>query len=208
MEEERSRNMEMFMETGLADPSRQEAKQTSAGSYTRSIQRVATGGEEIHGKVSQGRAECTVPPLSGAKDSDRMSGEAELRSPPSVPRLQRTRDSVVLAFVMVNKAFEIKTLGGGFANSTEVMNARSRVDEAFNNLCVAQGEYAAVTGSTWADIAKYKPGYMTDLAAHKKKQDAVFLARAALEISEARAAETRALLWTLQMTREAEEATK
>ena len=88
------------------------------------------------------------------------------------------------------------------------MNARFRVDEAFNNLCVAQGVYAAVTGKTWADIDKYKPGYMTDLLAHKKKQDAVFLARAALEIAEARAAESRALLWTLQMIRETEEATK
>ena len=67
MEEERSRAMEMFMETGLAAPSEWEAEQTSAGSYTRSIQRVATGGEEIHGKVSQGRAECTVPPLSVPK---------------------------------------------------------------------------------------------------------------------------------------------
>ena len=114
-----------------------------------------------------------------------MSGEAELRSPPSVPRLQRTRDSAVLAFVMVNEAFEIKNRGGGFADSTEVMNARSRVDEAFNNLCAAQGEYAVVTGTTWADIDKYKPGYMTDLVAHKKKRDAVVLERATLEIAEA-----------------------
>merc|ERR1712237_63636 len=144
----------------------------------------------------------------GAKDDNRMSGEAEPRSPPSVPRLQRNRDSAVLAFVIVNEAFEIKNRGGGFADSTEVMNARSRVDEAFNNLCAGQGNYAVVTGETWADIDKYKPGYMTDLVAHKKKRDAVFLARAMLEIAEARAAVSRALLWTLQMTREAEQATK
>ena len=34
MEEERSRAMEMFMETRSADPSKQEAEQTSEGSYT------------------------------------------------------------------------------------------------------------------------------------------------------------------------------
>ena len=76
------------MDTGSGDPSEQGASQTSAGFHTRHLQRVATGGEEIYREVSQGRAECTVPPLSGAEDSygakddNRMSGEAELRSPP------------------------------------------------------------------------------------------------------------------------------
>ena len=88
------------------------------------------------------------------------------------------------------------------------MNARTRFDEAFDNLCVAQGEYAAVTGGTWADIAKYKPGYMDDHVAHRKKKDAVFIARDAFDLDEARAAETRALLWNLQVTREVEEATE
>merc|ERR1712237_253787 len=116
--------METFMDIGSVDPSEQGASQTSAGFHTQHLQRVATGGDERYREVSQGRAECTVPPLSGAEDSygakdDRMSGEAELRSPPSVPRLQRNRDSAVLAFVIVNEAFEIKNRGGGFA----VMNA-------------------------------------------------------------------------------------
>ena len=81
------------MDTGSVDPSEQGASQTSAGFYTRHLQQVATGGDEIYREVSQGRAECTVPPLLGAEDSNgaqdenRMSGESERRSPPSVLRL-------------------------------------------------------------------------------------------------------------------------
>ena len=73
---------------------------------------------------------------------------------------------------------------------------------------MAHGELAAATGGTWADIAKYKPGYLDDHVALRKKTEAVCNAKAAIDLEKARAAETRALLWNLKITREAEEATE
>ena len=83
-----SRNMEMFMETGQAQSSRQEAEATVAGSYTQAVQRVATGGEVIHSKVEQGGTGCTIPLLLDKKEGEGLSGEAGLWTPPSIPSLQ------------------------------------------------------------------------------------------------------------------------
>ena len=62
------------------------------------------------------------------------------------------------------------------------MAARDTVEEAFGDLCATHGKLAAVTGGSWIDIAVYRPTYMDNYKAHKKKKDAVVDARILLRI--------------------------
>ena len=106
--------------------------------------------------------------------------------------LQRKTNTALKVFITTNKAFDNKNLSTGFNNSGEATAARNLVGDAFDNLCASHGELAAVAGGSWAGIAGYKPGYMNDYEALKKKKDAISNAKVAIELKKARAAELRA----------------
>ena len=62
------------------------------------------------------------------------------------------------------------------------------MEEAFDQLCEAHGQLVAARGGSWFEIATYKPAFMTDQKAHKKKHDAIFRAKAAFKLEAAKAA--------------------
>ena len=115
------------------------------------------------------------------------------------------RDAAIEVFQKENKAFNDKLLAREFNNSTEALTAREIVGEAFDQLCEMHAELVAAKGGTWFEIARYKPAFMTDEKAHKKKQDAIFRARAAFKLEEAKAAVERARLANEKIAREAKE---
>ena len=120
--------------------------------------------------------------------------------------IQRKKNAALKIFLTLSKSFDEKNLKMGFANSVEARAARDKVDEAFGNLCIANGELAAAIGGSWADIAEYKPAYMGDYEALRKKKDAVTDARITSELRKAKAAETRAKRLAIKTAKEAEEA--
>ena len=85
------------------------------------------------------------------------------------------------------------------------MAAREVVDNAFDTLCASNGELAAVTGGSWVDIAEYKPAYMDDYKAYRKKKDAVTNAKTMVGLREVKAITTRMRLAAAKTAREAKE---
>ena len=106
--------------------------------------------------------------------------------------LQRKTNAALKVFIAINKAFDDKNLGEGFNNSDEATAACNLVGDAFDSLCASHGELAAAAGGSWAEIAGYKPGYMNDYEALKKKKDAISNARVAIKLKKARAMKLRA----------------
>ena len=80
----------------------------------------------------------------GVEQRDR-SVTTGLWTPPSIPRLQHNRDTAIEMFVILNRNFDIRSRRLVFANSDVVMAERKLVDKVFENLCVSNGELAAVT---------------------------------------------------------------
>ena len=100
-------------------------------------------------------------------------------------KLQHERNMAIQVFVSWNENYNTKNLRLGFENSDEAQDARDIVDKAFANLCVTHGKFAAATEGSWIDITAYKPEYMDDMKAYKKKMEAVSDSRILLRVAKA-----------------------
>ena len=83
-------------------------------------------------------------------------------------------------------------MSGTFANSEESFPGYEEVQAAFDYLCAAQGELAAVTGEAWHAIAGIKPAYMCTEKALEKKKEAVMIATMAYKLRQEEAAARKA----------------
>ena len=138
--------------------------------------------------------------------TDHSNNGAAPMDSPSVSQLKERRDKAIKDFVQLDKSFHDNVKSGKFADSEESLPAYEVVETAFDYLCTAQGELAAITGGTWHAIAAFKPAYMSHKKALEKKKDAVIIATISLKLKQEEVAAHKARQQAEEIANEAKEA--